>query len=72
MTDDITAKRLKKKVLDRWEDEGGRIVADPAGAAQGRPKCDHVGELDQLSGSLGKSAAGAPTSPTKGRKPAVK
>lgn len=25
MADDISRKRLKKKVLDRWENEGGRL-----------------------------------------------
>ena len=69
MTDDITAKRLKKKVLDRWENEGGKIVADPAGVDECGPKRDHEGELDRLSGSPGNSA---PRSPTKRRKPAVK
>ena len=69
MADDFTRMRLKKKVLDRWENEGGRIVADPAGAAECGPKRDHEGELDRLSGSFGNSAV---CSPTKGRKPAVK
>ena len=69
MADDITGKRLKKKVLDRWENEGGRIVADPAGADEGGPKRDHECGLDQPSGSLGNSTAG---SPAKGRKAAGK
>ena len=72
MTEDITGKRLKKKVLDRWENEGGKIVADPAGADKRDPKRDHEGELNQPSGSHGNSTVGAPTSLTKKRKPAVK
>ena len=72
MTDDITGKCLKKKVLDRWENEGGRIVADPAGADEGGPKSDHEGELNQRSGSHVNSTVGTPSSPTKERKPAVK
>jgi hypothetical protein len=69
MADDFTRMLLKKKVLDRWENEGGRIVADPAGADECRPKSNHEGEFDRLSGSFGNSAV---CSPTKGRKPAVK
>lgn len=29
MPDYISRQRLKKKVLDRWENEGGRLCADP-------------------------------------------
>ena len=72
MTEDITRKRLKKKVLDRWENEGGRIVANPAGADESGTKRDHEGELNQRSGSHVNSTVGAPSSPTKKRKPAVK
>ena len=28
-TDNLERKRLKKKMLDRWENEGGSIAADP-------------------------------------------
>ena len=69
MTDDASRKRLKKKVLDRWENEGGRILADPAGAEGGGPKSKHEAEPNQPSGSPGNSAGG---SPAKGRKPAGK
>jgi hypothetical protein len=34
MPDNIERKRLKKKMLDRWENEGGRIAADPVIANQ--------------------------------------
>jgi hypothetical protein len=70
MDDEITRKRLKKKVLDRWENEGGRIVADPAGSDEGGPKKSHRGEHKRPSGSRGKAPAGAPPTPTKKRKPA--
>jgi hypothetical protein len=29
MPDNMERKDLKKKMLDRWENEGGRIAADP-------------------------------------------
>jgi len=68
-TDDVNRKRLKKKVLDRWENEGGRIVADPAGADGGGPKSVQGCGLGQPPGSPGNSAAG---SPANSRKPAGK
>lgn len=32
MEDSASRKRLKKKVLDRWENEGGRLCDDPTKA----------------------------------------
>ena len=49
MDDDFTRMLLKKKFLDRWENEGGRIVADPAGADEWRPKSNLEGEFDRVS-----------------------
>ena len=72
MTDDITRKRLKKKVLDRWENEGGRIVADPLGADEGGQKSDRKGELNQRAESHCNSTVGPSTSPAKKRKAAKK
>jgi hypothetical protein len=72
MTDDIARKRLKKKVLDRWENEGGKINADPAGAGESGQTSDPEGESNQLSASHGNSMAGTPISHTKNRKPAQK
>jgi hypothetical protein len=37
MPDNIERKRLKKKMLDRWENEGGRISADPVIANESNP-----------------------------------
>jgi hypothetical protein len=34
MPDNIERERLKKKMLDRWENEGGRIAADSVIASQ--------------------------------------
>ena len=68
MPDQIARKRLKKKMLDRWENEGGRISADPTGADEGTPTSSHKGEGKQLSASRDNSTVGAPASPTKKRK----
>ena len=32
MPDETARKRLKQKVLERWENEGGKIESDPKGA----------------------------------------
>jgi hypothetical protein len=40
MGDPIARKRLKKKMLDRWENEGGSIAADTTTADAGRPVTD--------------------------------
>ena len=34
MPDSIERKRLKKKMLERWENEGGKIADDPVVAPQ--------------------------------------
>lgn len=72
MPDQIARKRLKKKMLDRWENEGGRISADPTSADECAPTSSHKGEGKQLSASRDNSTVGAPASPTKKRKPTRK
>jgi hypothetical protein len=67
MPDKIARKRLKKKMLDRWENEGGSITASPTSADETRPASDYEGK--QLSASWVNSTGGAPASPTTGRKP---
>jgi len=37
MPDFVSRKRLKKKVIDRWENEGGRTSADRTKAASASP-----------------------------------
>ena len=69
MPDPIARKRLKKKMLDRWENEGGRIAADPAGADNATPISEHESKGKQLSRSRGNAKAGGPASPTEKRKP---
>jgi hypothetical protein len=72
MPDHITRKRLKKRMLDRWENEGGRIAADPTSADESRSRRNPEGGGKQLSASRGNSTVGTPASPTKKRKSARK
>jgi hypothetical protein len=72
MTDDIARKRLKKKVLDRWENEGGKINADPTGAGESGQTSDTESEGDQLPASHDNSMVGTPTSHAKNCKPTQK
>jgi len=72
MVDDIARKRQKKKVLDRWENEGGKINADPTGAGESGQTSNPESEGNQPSASRDNSMVGAPTSPTKNRKPTQK
>ena len=69
MPDPIARKRLKKKMLDRWENEGGRIATDTTTADDTRPTSKHKGHGKKLSSSRDNSMVGAPASPTKRRKP---
>ena len=72
MPDQIARKRLKKKMLDRWENEGGMINADPTRPDEGTQTSGHEGGGKQLSASHDDSTAGAPASPKKKRKPTRK
>ena len=72
MDDDITRKRLKKKVLERWENEGGRILANPSGANEDSPISDREGELKRKSRSHRSSTVGTSKSPTKESEPTDK
>jgi hypothetical protein len=72
MPDQIATKRLKKKMLDRWENEGGMINADPTSPEEGTPTSGHEGQGKQLSASQDNSTAGSPVSPKMQRKPTRK
>jgi hypothetical protein len=72
MADNIARKRLEKKVLDRWENEGGKINADSTGAGESGRTSDTESESNQLSASHDNSMVGTPTSTTKNRKPTQK
>ena len=71
MPDPIARKRLKKKMLDRWENEGGRIATDTTSADASKPTSEDKGDDRKLSPS-DNSTVGAPASPTKRRKPTRK
>ena len=51
MPENIERKRLRKKMLDRWENEGGRIAADSVIADQSNPANQREGEGGQASPS---------------------
>ena len=62
MANPIERKRLKKKMLDRWENEGGRIGTETPGADDTRPTSEHEGKGKQLSASRGDPTVGVPVS----------
>ncbi len=68
MPDPIARKRLKEKMLDRWENEGGRIAADTTTSDETGLTSENTGKGKKLSSRRDKSTVGAPPSPTKRRK----
>jgi len=71
MADPVARKRLKKKMLDRWENEGGRIATDTTSADASRPTSEDNAHDRKLSSSHN-STVGDSASPTKRRKPTRK
>jgi hypothetical protein len=71
MPDPIARKRLKKKMLDRWENEGGRIAADTTTSDDTGLTSENKGHGKKLSSQRDNSIIGAPASPTKRRKPTL-
>jgi hypothetical protein len=72
MADPIARKRLKKRMLDRWENEGGRIATDTTRANASRPTSEDEGQGRKRSSPSDKSKVPAPASSTKKRKPTRK
>ena len=68
MPDPIARKRLKKKMLDRWENEGGTIASDTTSADASRPTSEAKGDGRKLSSPRDNLRVGAPASPTKKRR----
>lgn len=68
MPDPIARKRLKRKMLDRWENEGGRIAADTTTTDDTRPTREDKGHSKRVSSPRDNSTVGALASPTKRRK----
>ena len=64
MPDPTARKRLKKKMLERWENEGGRLGAEPTSADEKRPtsKTKREGKESLVPGDSG---VRAPASLTK-------
>jgi hypothetical protein len=69
MPDQIARKRLKKRMLDRWENEGGRIATDTSSTDA---TSEDKGDGRKQSSPSDKPMVGAPVSPTKRRKPTGK
>ena len=63
MPDPVARKRLKKKMLDRWENEGGRVADDPTSAEEKTPTSKPKGEGKKLSAS--RESTSGPASLTK-------
>jgi hypothetical protein len=72
MPDPVARKRLKKRMLDRWENEGGSIAADTTSGDASRPTSEDKGRGRKRSSPSDKSSVSAPASSTKRRKPAQK
>ena len=68
MGDPVARKRLKKRMLDRWENEGGKIATDTTTSAPTTPTTEGESHLKKLSSPRDDSIAAPPASPTKGRK----
>jgi hypothetical protein len=69
MPHQLARKRLKKKMLDRWENEGGSIATAPTSAGETGQVSDQEGGGKQLSASRDNSTVGTPPSPPKRSKP---
>lgn len=72
MPDPIARKRLKKKMLDRWENEGGAIAADTPTGDDTRLTNEDKGHGKKLTFRRDDSTVGVPASPTKRHKPTRK
>jgi len=68
MPDDNARKRLKKKMLDRWENEGGSIAADSTMSSESNPASNPDSKGKRTPASRDKSKVGAPETRTKKRK----
>ena len=72
MPDNIDRKRLKKKMLDRWENEGGRIAGDSVIANQTNPVSQGEGEGSKAPASNNSSRVDSISSRKKRRPPTQK
>ncbi len=65
MPDPMARKRLKKKMLDRWENEGGSITSDTASADGTNPTSENTSNVKKRSSRIDHSTA-KPKSTKKG------
>lgn len=68
--DDISRKRLKKKVLDRWENEGGRLCDDLTKTPESSPTRKRERKVSKPSPGI--SAAEGDSPSTRNGKPITK
>lgn len=69
MPDSIARKRLKKKMLERWENEGGKIATDTTSAEANRTTSEDKDHAEKLSSPRDHSTVVEPTSASQRRKP---
>ena len=72
MPDPIARKRLKEKMLQRWENEGGSIASDTKTSDDTGPTSGDRGHGKKLPSPSDNSTTGTPESPRKRRKPTRK
>lgn len=72
MRDYTARKRLKKKMLDRWENEGGKVATAPITPDKDEATDDSPSKSKQVSASNDNSTSGLPASPPKRKKPTRK
>jgi hypothetical protein len=63
MPDPIARKRLKKKMLDRWENEGGALAADTTAAGEGSLTSEDKPKQKKPASQRDNSTVRAPASP---------
>lgn len=68
MPNNEARKRLKKRMLDRWENEGGKIAADSTTVKSG-PRSSRKGDRSRQPASRRASKVGTEASRAKKRKP---
>jgi hypothetical protein len=63
MPDPNARKRLKKRMLERWENEGGRVANDTTSETENSPTSGNQGRSQKLSSPRETPTASAPASP---------
>ena len=71
MPDPVSRKRLKKRMLDRWENEGGRIANDTASVDETKRTSENKSQSKKLS-SAKDNSTNVRSASTKSRQPTRK